>query len=156
VFALTVFLVCIPTVAYANVTWPVLFRVAGYNSLYIVILGLLIEYLFLRSAFKLRPGNALLADVIMNLFSAGSGFLLLIVGMIGWTEFPLSLSQYMHGMSARVIFVIFMTVLIGACINALLEAAVLSSIFNRKPFSKVFIYLFIANLLSAGSAIFII
>ena len=70
---LVVWLLLIPTVAYANMVWPALYLETRLFTWWAISVGLVVEYLFVRHLFSLEPKRAVIADVSANAVSAIAG-----------------------------------------------------------------------------------
>ncbi len=139
-----------PTKAHANMVWPALYLEIRLCSWWAVLVGLLVEYLFVRWLFKLPPLRALWADILANTFSTIVGILLIPLAGIVWELFPGSLYMWIFNWGTFNPLTWLGTILIASFINTLLERLVYKKIFhlNIGFKQKEFRWLFIANFLT--------
>lgn len=151
-------LTIIPTVAFANVVWPTLYIVTGIMSWYIILAGLVIEFLFIKYKFRAKFLRAALMAITMNLASAiiglilipASGFITAIA--VGFCEIFLDAIPVDNFYG---IFLWALSYIVTILCNVLIEGLTLKLVF-KKRFRRNFGWLFIANALSVLLAILIL
>ncbi len=138
--------------AHADVVWPALFLETRLFSIWPIVVGLIIEYLFLRQYFKLPIKRAVVADIVINAFSSALGIVLIPIAGVAWEFFPgiilykaLNIGTFNPGTWT-------VTYLMAAAINAGVESLALSKIFKSHVGKKGFRVLFLANAISVGIA----
>lgn len=139
-------------IARADVVWPALYLQARLLSVWPIIIGLIIEYLFLLYYFKLSIKRAILADLAMNAVSSGLGIIMIPIIGLGWEYFPGEIiNDFFHfGTFNPITWTA--TCIIAVIINTLLEALVLLIVFKTKIKIKGFGMLFVANAISVAIA----
>src|SRR3972149_3628116 len=80
----TFILFLIPTTVYANMIWPALLLEGRILSWQIILIGLLIEYPFVRKLTHFSIIKSITADIVMNALSSLSGIVLIPLSGIGW------------------------------------------------------------------------
>ena len=127
----------------ANVVWPALYLLGRLLSFWVIALGLLIEFLFVRWLTRLDWKRAIWADVAMNLVSALLGIILIpVAGLILVLPFPAT-----FGLASWVA-----TFCVAVLINTSVESFVLLKGFKQSIRRKEFWLLCLANALSVGVA----
>jgi hypothetical protein len=117
----------------ADVVWPGLFLGDRLTAIFTVAIGLVVEAIVLRWAFRMSWPKALMADIVMNAASTFVGAYATIAGGLAWEFGP-----------ARVIYPLLhvgtfnpltwaVTCLIAVATNTLVEMAVLRVLF-KVPF----------------------
>lgn len=75
----------VSSVAQADIIWPALYVAEShFRFWYVVVIGMLLEFGFLRWRLITDTKKALLVAIIVNALSATVGVYLLIFGMLGW------------------------------------------------------------------------
>lgn len=138
--------------AHADVVWPALFLETRLFSVWPIIIGLIIEYLFLRQFFMLSIKRAVIADVLINAASSILGIVLIPIAGIVWEFFPgiilykaFNIGTFNPGTWSA-------TCLMATAINAAIESMALSKFFKCKIGKRGFWILFLANAISVGIA----
>jgi len=136
----------------ADLIWPALFLEQRLFSFWPIVLGLVVEFFFVRHLTNLSLWRCLLADVTMNAVSALLGAVFIPLAGIAWEIFPgLILSQVFHlgtfnpGTWAA-------TFLFSVLVSAVLESLVLYYGFKQQPFRRIFWWMCAANSCSVGLA----
>jgi hypothetical protein len=136
----------------ANMIWASLFLEQRLFSLPVILLGLLIEFFFVRRATGLSLKKSMLANLAMNAASLLPGILLIpLSGII----YELVLGQFLYdwfglGSFSSVSWTI--TFLLAVLINAVIETLVLARGFKQKMGRRGFGWMFFANALSVAVA----
>ena|SRR5689334_6914078 len=130
----------------ADIIWPALFLEDRLLSIWIISLGLLVEYFFVWRITNLGPFKSILADVVMNGASTLLGIILIpalglvvaiVPGELVGTFSPVTLAA---------------TFIVSVFLNACIESFVLWKIF-KQPFRKrLFWWITLANAFSVGIA----
>ena len=81
-------LACTPAIALADVVWPALFLETRIFTWWAILIGLALEYLFIRRLFALSPQRAVVATVVANTISALAGLPLIPLSGVAWEIFP--------------------------------------------------------------------
>jgi len=147
--SLSVLVILLPTIAFSDVAWPGLI-VAGALVPWTVVVGLAVEYQFIKHLFDIEDKRALWAVIVANAFSTFIGFFLIsfftiLYGGIGdWSELSTTHHYYVQFASS------FFT----ACIiTVLLETPVYMFIFKLKVRAKEFSLIFLANSISVALSV---
>ena len=151
-------LTIIPTVAFANVVWPTLYIVTGIMSWYIILTGLIIEFLFIKYKFRAKFLRAALMAISMNLASAIIGLILIPAsGFITAIAVGLSDALLIKIPIENINGIVLWTLsyIVTILCNVLIEGLALKLVF-KKRFRRNFGWLFIANALSVLLAILIL
>lgn len=136
----------------ANVVWPALYLSERMLAVWPIAAGLLVEFFCVRYITNLRGWRCVWADVSMNLASTLLGIFLIPLSGILW-EFlaHFTLGQLINfGTFDPVSWGV--TVIISACVNAVLEGWVLRSGFHQTLGRRGFWLLVAANLVSVTMA----
>ncbi|MBR2916701.1 MAG: hypothetical protein IKC07_03785 [Clostridia bacterium] len=155
---LALLITVLPTVAFANIVWPTLYIVTGIMSWYIILAGLVIEFVFIKTKLKESYVKSAAMAFLMNLTSAVIGlFLIPLSGFITaiavgpfdvlFNKIPV---QNFYG-----IFLWAISYIVTILCNVLIEGLTLKFVF-KKSFKKNFWWLTIANSLSVLLAILIL
>jgi hypothetical protein len=147
-------LLATPNVVYADVVWPALYLEIRLFSWWAILVGLVIEYVFVRWLFGLTSSRAAVADLFANVASAVVGVVLIPVGGIIWELFPGSIFYFAFKWGTFNPITWAGTFFIACVINALLEGFVYKKAFklDLKIKSKKFWWLVLANAFSVGVA----
>jgi hypothetical protein len=137
----------------ANAIWPALFLEKHLVSQWPILIGLAIEYLFVRKLTMLSPIQALWADVAMNGASALLGIILLPLAGIIWEFFPrLILDFFLHSGTFNPGTWVA-TFVMAVAINAFVEWFVLQRFFKQQQLgTQAFWILCIANAFTVAVA----
>lgn len=138
----------------ANLVWPALFLQNGLLSLRPILIGSLVEYLFIRQLTKFSIWKTILAVLTANGASTLLGFILIPLAGFVWELFPGILLYKFFNLGTFNPITWGATLLIAAAINALLETYVLAVIFKNPIGKRVFWWLFAANMASVGIAFY--
>ena len=149
IFAIVpLFILLFQTAAYANLVWPSIYIAEGMRSLYVILLGLFVETVFVKIFEKQTWLRAVLISVIMNLVSTLLGIILIpAIGFLG-TLLLGSLSEVIPALGNTFdtplwIFSYILTIFT----NVLVEGY--TTQFTAKiPFRKMFWWLLCANTVS--------
>lgn len=139
---LTIFLafLLIPNVIYANMIWPSVFVLERTHSIHVIIIGFLIEGLFVKYFLKESLGKSFIISFIMNLVSTVLGIIFIpFSGIIA--EFVLfweATFDILHWIASYILAII---------VNVLLEGMTLEWIYKKK-FKETYKCLFIVNAIS--------
>ncbi len=142
-FIITLILtLCFPLIANANVIWPSLYIAEGMRSWHIIILGLIIEFCFIKIFAKETWIKAFIIAFVMNAISAVIGIILIPAGGILGEIILIPLGKGTFHWSHWILD--YILAVLG---NVLIEGLVLKFIFKYK-FKKVYWWLLTANALS--------
>lgn len=137
----------------ANAIWPALFLEKHLVAQWPILIGLAIEYLFVRRLTMLFPIKALWADIAMNGASALLGIFLVPFAGLVWEFFPgLILNFFFHSVTFDLDRWIA-TFFIAVAMNAIVEWFVLKRFFKQNQLGlQAFWILYIANALTVAVA----
>jgi uncharacterized protein (DUF697 family) len=138
--------------ARADVVWPALYLESRMVTWWVIALGLVVEYLFVRKIFGFSVKQALVADVVMNIASVLLGILLIPAAGIAWEFFPGIILYKVFNTGTFNPGTWAMTFLFAVAINAALESLVIRWVFKAKAGKKGFWGLFAANAISVAVA----
>lgn len=128
--------------ASANIIWPAVYVAARLYSLYIIIAGLVIEFLFIKFAAKQTFAKSALISLVMNAISAIIGcFALPIIGFVVEIVLSVISTATFHPTHWAVAYIL------GLAFNVLIEGAAIKLLF-KMPFKKNRIWLIVANAIS--------
>ena len=143
-FALTL----MPVFVYANIVWPSLIIVEGIMSWYIILFGIIIEFLFIKFWAKEGTLRAMVMTFGMNTVSALIGLILIPVsGFIA--AIVLGIISTINTFDYLIWMVSYILAVLS---NVLIEGYFLKLIF-KKPFKTSFKWLLVSNSLSVIVAI---
>lgn len=143
---LSICLMLMPVTASANMVWPSLYIVKGLNSWYIILCGLITEFVFIKIFAKQTWLKAAVISFVMNVISALAGLILIPVsGIIG----ELILLPFGGGTFALSHWIL--SYILAVFSNVMLEGLSIRYIFKLK---KVFWWLLLANAISVIICIF--
>ena len=143
-----IFTLLMPISASANIVWPSLYIAAGMRSWYVVLIGLLIEIIFVRCFLKESYLKSCLIAFIMNLASTVLGVVVIplsgVIGEILMIPFDTGTFHPTHWIVSY-IFAVFS--------NVLVEGFTVKIAF-KGDFKKMFWWLCVANGISVLICIF--
>jgi hypothetical protein len=126
----------------ANVIWPAVYVSARLYSAYIIIAGLVIEFLFIKFAAKQTFAKSTLISLVMNAVSAIIGcFALPIIGFVVEIILSVISTSTFHPTHWAVAYIL------GLAFNVLIEGAAIKLIF-KMPFKENRLWLTVANAIS--------
>jgi hypothetical protein len=130
----------------ANLVWPALFLLERLLALHVIVIGLAIEYLFIRRFTGLDSRRALCADLAVNLVST-------VVGLILIPAVGFGLVLVVSGTFSPLAWAV--TYLSAVGVNTLVEGLVLAGMLRRlgSARSSGYGWLLAANSLSVGTAL---
>jgi hypothetical protein len=136
----------------ADVIWPAILLEERLFSWWAIVLGLAVEFFFVRWLTALNLRMCVIADLSMNAASALLGIILIPLAGFIWEIFPglvlykvFNIGTFNPGTWAA-------TFLLAVFVNAALESLVLRHIFKQQVDKKVFWWLCVANSLSVAIA----
>ena len=140
------------SITYANVVWPALYLEQRSLSWWIILTGLIIEFVFIKLITKYSLLKSAVIDISMNLASSLLGLLLIPIAGIAWEFFPgIVLYKYFNigtfnpgTWTATFIF--------ATLINAFIEKLVVEKIFKFKFSRSGFWLLVCINAITVGLA----
>lgn len=141
-----------PLSAGADMVWPALYLESRLVTWWAIILGLAVEYLFVRQFFGFTVKTAVFADICMNLASTVLGILLIPIAGVAWELFPGIVLYKVFNIGTFNPGTWVMTFLLAVAINAALESLVIRWGFKTKVGKREFWALFSANAISVGVA----
>ena len=131
-----------PASARANMVWPSLYIAEGMRSWYVILIGLLIEIIFVKFLLKESHLKSVLIAFIMNLASAVLGFVAIplsgFIGEILMIPFGTGTFHPTHWLMSYVFAILS---------NVLIEGLTVKIIFKKK-FKMMFLWLCVANAIS--------
>lgn len=146
-FVMMLTLMLVPTTASANIVWPTIYIAEGLRTWYVILAGLIIEFLAIKYFIKSTWLKSGLMAVIMNAVSTLVGVLLIpfvgFFGAIGLELLDSIIPVFGTFDTAQWIWGYILAVLS----NVLVEGLTLKFIFKLK-FRKIFLWLTLANAIS--------
>jgi hypothetical protein len=130
----------------ADIIWPALFLEDRLLSIWIIALGLIVEYFFVWRITSLGPLKSILADVVMNGASTLLGIILIPLFGFVVAIFPGELFGTFSPITWGATFIV------TVFLNTAIESFVLWKIFKQAFGKKQFWWLALANALSVGIA----
>ena len=131
-----------PIYAKANIVWPSLYIAAGMRSWYIILIGLVIEILFVKYFLKETYLKSILISFVMNLVSTVIGVVLIplsgLIGEILMIPFDTGTFHPTHWLISYIFAILS---------NVLVEGLTIKHIFKYR-FRKMFWWLCVANAIS--------
>lgn len=144
---LAIFLLLSPVSASANMVWPSLYIEEGMLAWYVIVAGIVIEFLFTKIFAKQTWVKSAIISVVMNAVSTIAGLIMIplsgIVAEIIMIPFGGGTFQPSHWVAAYIMAVL--------C-NVFIEGLTVKLIFKLN-FKKSFLWLLAANALSVGIAL---
>ncbi len=139
----------------ADIIWPGLLMQYGVVVWWVIAIGLVVEFFFVRMITQLPWWKCLVAALVMNLASTVLGFILIPIGSIVIGIFPGLPLEYIFRNSnfGATILPWSLTFIGAAMINATLEIFVLRLMFSQWFGKRGFWLLCAANSISVGLAI---
>jgi len=135
-------LILMPVCVSANVVWPSLYILEGMLSWYVILLGFVVEIIFVKYFLKETYLKSVLIAFIMNLISTVLGLILIplsgLVGEILLIPFGTGTFHFTHWLLSYILAIL---------INVVIEGLTVKFIFKNK-FKKLFWWLFMANAVS--------
>ena len=135
-------LVLMPVCVSANIVWPSLYILEGMLSWYVILLGFVVEIIFVKYFLKETYLKSVLIAFIMNLISTVLGLILIplsgLVGEILLIPFGTGTFHFTHWLLSYILAIL---------INVVIEGLTVKFIFKNK-FKKLFWWLFMANAVS--------
>ena len=132
----------IPICASANMVWPSLYIAEGMRSWYVILIGLVVEIIFVKCLLKQSYLKSVLIAFVMNLTSTILGVVAIplsgFIGEILMIPFGTGTFHPTHWLMSYV-FAVFS--------NVLIEGFTVKIIFKHS-FKKMFLWLFVANAIS--------
>lgn len=147
-------LLVLPAVACANVVWPALYLETRLFSWWAISVGLVIEYLFVRKLFSVKPSLAITATGAANAASAIIGLILIPLAGIAWEIFPGIVFYKVFNLGTFNSITWCATFGLACAVNVALEGVVYKKYFSL-PFifkSRLFFWFMLANSASVGVA----
>ena len=143
-----------PTPAHANMIWPSLYIAEGMRTWWIILVGLLIEYIFIKIFIKDNYLKSLIITIVINIISTLIGIIAIpLVGIFGeliLIPFDSIFNTYTFHIS-HWIFAYMLIILL----NTSIETLFIKIIF-KKVFKDVFLWLLFANIFSVILSVFVI
>lgn len=142
-------LLSIPFTAKANMIWPSVYIVGQYYTWYVIIIGLLIEFLAIKCFLKCSWKKSALIAVTINVISAIIGFLLIPISGIAVEFLTLPFGGGTFQLSHWILDYIA-----AALCNVIIEGLALRLIF-KYSFRQNFWWLLVANAISVIICVFV-
>jgi len=137
----------------ADVVWPALLLEGRILTWWAILVGLIIEYFFVRRITDLSFSRAAFADVAMNAGSALLGILLIPIAGLIWELFPGIILYKVFNIGTFNPGTWIATILMAAAINTFIERFVLRKFFKQPVVGKRgFWLLFAGNVISIAIA----
>ncbi|KKK55215.1 hypothetical protein LCGC14_3076800 [marine sediment metagenome] len=136
------------TQAYANLVWPSLYLAGRTITWAPILVGLIVEYLFIRKFTDLENDKAIYAVVTMNLTSALIGMYPIVFSGLFWEMHIGTYLNEMLNMGTFNPYTWTATIIMAVGINTLIEGLVLRWGYKLKNWKKTFIWLGCANSIS--------
>ena len=131
-----------PVCAKANIVWPSVYIAEGMRSWYVILIGFVIEIIFVKNFLKPSYLKSALIAFIMNLTSTVLGIVIIpfsgLIGEFMMIPFGTATFHLTHWLMSYIFAVIS---------NVLIEGIVVKFIF-KFSFKKMFWWLFVANAIS--------
>ncbi len=131
-----------PVSASANMVWPSLYIAAGMRSWYVILVGFVIEAIFVKCFIKETYLKSILISFVMNLVSTVVGVVLIplsgFVGELLMIPFGTGTFHPTHWLVSYVFAILS---------NVLIEGLTIKFIFKYE-FKNMFLWLFVANAIS--------
>jgi hypothetical protein len=137
----------------ADLVWPALFLEGRLLTWWAIVAGLAAEFLVLRFWLGMENRTAIVADLVMNLVSTVAGIALIPLAGVAWEIFPGSVLYPLLNVGTFNPVTWGATCIIAALINTLLEGAVLDVAFHVRFQRKVFLAVFVGNMVSVALAL---
>ena len=148
-FLLLFFILLISLPANADIVWPSLYIAKGMLSIKIILLGLIIETLFVKYFAKINWKKTCLISFLMNLITTAAGIILIPISGIGaefvfdfvfnaYNKFGIGTFHWSHWLVSYFLVILLNTLIEGLFIKMSL----------KMNFKKVFWWLFAANAIS--------
>lgn len=138
--------------AKADVVWPALYLEDRLVTWWAIILGLIVEYFFVRKLFGFGVKKAILADIFMNLASTLLGIVLIPLAGIIWEFFPGEALYRIFNVGTFNPGTWAMTFFFAVVISTVIESLVIRWGFKTRVGKKGFWGLFLANTISTAVA----
>ena len=131
-----------PVCASANMVWPSLYIAEGMRSWYVILIGFVVEIIFVKCFLKQSYLKSVLIAFVMNLASTVLGVVVIplsgFIGEILMIPFGTGTFHYTHWLMSYVFAVLS---------NVLVEGLTVKFTFKHK-FKKMFLWLCVANAIS--------
>ncbi len=151
-FAFTAALWMMPQLASANITWPALVTETRINSVPIILISLLLEFLVIRKLFKIRSKKALWYTLCANLISGLMGWVLRPLSGLLW-EFSFGLVLWLFSWGTYNPVTWLSVAVIGGAANAALELLTIKLIWKERFTKNRYLVLWLVNGITVGFAI---
>ena len=149
IFILLLFILSVSLPVYADIIWPSLYIAKGMLSIKIILLGLVIETLFVKYFIGLNWKKACLISFSMNLITTAAGMILIPISGLGaelvfdfifnaYNKFGIGTFHWSHWLVSYFLVILLNTLIEGLFIKMSL----------KMNFKKVFWWLFAANAIS--------
>jgi hypothetical protein len=137
----------------ADVVWPALLLEGRILTWWAILVGLVVEFFFVRAITDLSFSRAAFADVAMNAASTVLGILLIPIAGIVWEMFPGIVIYKVFNIGTFNPGTWLATILIAAALNTFIERFVLRRFFKQPVIGKrAFWLLFVGNFISIAVA----
>ena len=136
----------------ANIVWPALYLTSRMLAVYPIVVGLLVELIFVRHVTKLQVSRCATACLTMNLVSAALGVILIPVSGIAWELLASITINPLFDVGTFNPVTWSVTALLATGVNTVVEGKVLQTNLNITLGRRGFWLLFAANLVSVGIA----
>jgi hypothetical protein len=140
-----------PTCLFADIVWPALLFEGRYLAWWIILVGLVVEFPFVRLLTGFALKKCILADLAMNAASTVVG--LFVIPLLGLPWF--FLASRLRALSDRTFDLLTWTAtfLVAVGVNSGIELSVLRRGFAQKLGVRAYFWLCIANAFSVGFAL---
>src|SRR5580698_10231577 len=140
--------------SFADLVWPALLLENRLLTWWAILVGLFVEYFFVRRITNLSFSRAVLADVSMNAVSALLGIILIPIAGLIWELFPGSVYMAVFHVGTFNPGTWVATALIAAILNTYIERFALRRLFKQPLLGRrAFWLLYLANAISVSLAL---
>ena len=152
VFPVVLLLAFVPSLACAAFVWPAVYLETRLFSLWVVGLGVIVEFFFVRWLFRPPLGKAALATFVANILSAIGGAVLVPLAGMAWEFLAMWSYQRWLGWGSFNPLTWLVTLVLACLINTAVECLVYRFGFKFAVKRREVLWLLLANALSVGLA----
>ncbi len=152
VFPAVVFLALLPSLACAAFVWPAVYLETRLFSLWVVGLGLIVEFFFVRWLFRPSLGKAALATFAASVVSAVAGAVLVPLAGIAWEFLAMWSYQRWFGWGSFNPLTWLVTLVLACLINTTVECLIYRFGFRFTVKRREVLWFLLANAVSVGLA----
>ena len=137
----------------ADVVWPSLILVGSLYTWWIIGVGLIIEFFFVRWLTRAEPLKAALMTIVMNAISSCVGFIGIPLSGLAWEFIAMVTIMPLFHWGTFNPITWLVSCILAALLNALIETASLRWIFKVQWTKRLFWWLALANFITVGMAL---